>query len=74
MPAAPRGEAERELAGQLSRKRLAFWIWMGGIASIVTGAAIVGESSVAGAIVGTLGVIACVVGRFTRIAAERRNV
>lgn len=78
MPAAPRADAERELAGRelagrSSRKRLAFGIWMGGIASIVTGAAIVGDSSVTGAIVGTLGVIACVVGRFIRIAAEQRE-
>lgn len=67
------GDAERDPARQASRKRLAFWVWMSGIGLIVTGAAIAGDRSMGGVITGTVGVILCLIGRFTRIAAEQRR-
>ena len=73
MTADPGRGGERDHAGDASRKRLAFWIWMGGIALILTGAALAGESSLAGGITGFAGVIVCLIGRSTRIAAEQRK-
>jgi uncharacterized membrane protein len=56
-----------------SRRRLAFWVWMSGIASIVGGAALMQESSAGGAVVGSLGVILCVIGRYLRVTTEQRE-
>ena len=65
--------ASGDPARREARRRLAFWIWMSGIASIVGGAALAGDSAAGGAVVGSLGVILCVIGWFTRVATEQRS-
>ncbi len=65
------GKAAGDPARRRARLRLAFWVWMLGIASIVGGAALTRGSTAGGAVVGSLGVIFCVIGRFMRVAAEQ---
>ena len=73
MSAAPAGNAAEAPERFGVRRRLAFWVWMLGIASIVGGAALTHDSTAAGAIVGSLGVICCVVGWFLRVSTEQRS-
>jgi hypothetical protein len=71
MSIAPDGNTAGDPARRRARLRLAFWVWMLGIVSIVGGAALTRDSTAVGAIVGSLGVVFCVIGRFMRVAAEQ---